>query len=277
MIVERENAGCDANSNFLTQASLATQLSQESQYICFPPPEISRFSKEAVAPRTDIDLWLYRYLTNSPGVLDQINKIKTLPHDVQLALARLVIMLLSGEESAVHVFYREGHRIDQASTLAGDRIFYRIAHEEEQHEKLLKFLHMHLPEPDDFNRLRAKTRKFFIRLGGSEPATQFARIASLDACVCKIMSSILNKNSKVAKVELLERIAKKIRHDEAGHVKVSRKYIADLGVSDREFCEVDTHVRSNIISLFEYAGSSFEVLGVDPDKLFKKILRGRDL
>ena len=120
-------------------------------------------------------------------------------------------------------------------------------------------------------------RGFFVRLGGSGPAIQFARISSLDACVCKIMSSILNKNSKVAKIELLERIAKKIRHDESGHVKLSRKHIADLGVSDQEFYEVDNHVRLNIVSLFESVGSSFEALGVDPDKLFKKILRGRNL
>ena len=277
MIVENDNAGYGANNDFFTQASLSKRLSQESEYICFPPPDLSGFPKEVAAPRADIDLWLHRYLISTPGVQEQIDKIQALPHNAQMALARLVIMLLSGEESAVHVFYREGHRLDHDSELIGHKIFYRIAHEEEQHEKLLRFLYAYLPEPDDFSRLRARTRKFFVRLGGSGPAIQFARISSLDACVCKIMSSILNKNSKVAKIELLERIAKKIRHDESGHVKLSRKHIADLGVSDQEFYEVDNHVRLNIVSLFESVGSSFEALGVDPDKLFKKILRGRNL
>ena len=277
MIVENNNADHGANSDFFSQAALAKRLSQESKYICFPPPNLSNFPKEAVAPRADIDLWLHRYLIRDSGIQEQIDKLRALPHDTQVALAKLVIILLSGEESAVHVFYREGNRLDQASALAGHKIFYQIAHEEEQHEKLLKFLYMYLPEPDDFDPIRAATRKFLVQLGGSGPATQFARISSLDACVCKIMSSILSKNSKVSQIQLFERIAKKIRHDESGHVKVSRKHIANLGVSDKEFYEVDSNVRLNVVSLFESFGSFFETLGVDPDKLSKKILRGRNL
>lgn len=249
-------------------------LTNNDSYICFPAPCLDDFPEEVISQRTSLNSWLPGYVGNSQDGLDNIQAIKQLNPQIQEALSRLTVMLLSGEESAIHVFYNEGKRIENDSALVSQRLFYDIAHEEEQHERLLKYVYAQLPKPDDFHAIRSRSRKFFIRLKSQDPAIQFARIASLDSCVCKVMSSLLETNCKISEVPILARIAQKIRLDESRHVKASRKHIDDLGMVDEERRLTDNIIRHEIIQLFESVGDSYEALGIEPDRLFKNILRG---
>jgi hypothetical protein len=191
--------------------------------------------------------------------------------DVQVAaLGRLLPSQLCGEESAFQVFWREGYRLSDAQFHESQALAYRIAAEEAEHERLLQMLCGCCPVPGDLTNILRRTRRFFRKMASQDLAIHFARIAALDSSVCIILSSLTRSCSRApALAELFNRI----RRDEARHVKFSRQHSCRLG-ADRSLLEgVAIRVRAELVTLLYPLADSFEDLGVDADRLFRRLAR----
>lgn len=184
------------------------------------------------------------------------------------ACARLAAVLLCGEQSAIQIFAAERGR-GRAATAALDALL-RIEFDEHLHEKSLVALCEYLPCPDDAHRLKRRAQHFFARIGReSDMAAHFGTIAELDSAVCKIMWHI--ENSSIDRHSPLRLIATQIKNDEARHVTVSRRYSSALGTTLPDRKDNDVVITERLIKMLDPLTSSFEVIGVDSDRLFQKI------
>lgn len=189
--------------------------------------------------------------------------------DVQAeACARLAIVLLCGEQSAVQIFSAEVERgLAPASALSALR---DIEIDETLHEQALLSFCEFLPTPDDAYVLKRRAQRFFLALGRtSKLAQQFDRISHLDSAVCKIMWHV--ENSSIGKLSPLHRIASAIKTDEARHVAVTRRYARTLGLCTDTRNDEAQAIADGLVEMLEPLGDSFEVVGVDSDRLFAQI------
>jgi hypothetical protein len=184
------------------------------------------------------------------------------------ALGRLLPILLCGEESAFQVFWREGRRIPNTQVSRTRALARRIAAEELQHERLLQELRSYCPVPDDIASTLARTRHFFLRMASRDPAVHFAMVAALDSGVCVILSALAKPLSRAT---VLVEILNRIRSDEARHVRFSRQHSYELGVSTSLLADTAVRVRSELAALIHPFGNAFEDLGVDADRLFRRV------
>lgn len=191
------------------------------------------------------------------------------------ALACLAPALTCGEESAVHVFYRAGRRKNNATSV-GRELLWQIASEEAVHEGMLSRLRSELPTVHTYEEIRARARKFFLSMSSNNTAKQFLQIAALDSGVCKIMAALCAPTSHINHCRLVHRIASRIRHDEARHVRVSRQYLLDLGITTTVFRDFNDRVSIELVALLSPLGAAFETLGVDSDRLFRRIMSEGD-
>jgi hypothetical protein len=188
--------------------------------------------------------------------------------DVRIAaLGRVVPILLCGEESAFEVFWKEGCRISEAQRRS-QALTHRIAAEEFRHEQLLRHIRNSSPVPEDLAKIVARTRQFFIRIASRDPALHFARIAALDSAVCIILSALTRPLSRAAS---LVGVFKLIRSDEARHVSFSREHAYKLGADAPLIANTAVRVRSELVALLYPFGNAFEDLGVDADRLLRRI------
>ena len=184
------------------------------------------------------------------------------------ASARLVTVLLCGEQSAIRVFaaeVREGRApVGALQALAA------IERDEQLHEQALQSLCAYLPPASDQHSLRRRAQRFFAGLGRvDEPGQRFARISHLDSAVCKIMYQV--ERSAVDHNSPLRYMASEIKRDEARHVGVSRRYAAlfDLDPNRRDSdAEI---VTGGLIDMLSPLTDAFETIGVDSDRLFSQI------
>lgn len=188
------------------------------------------------------------------------------------ACGRLATVLLCGEQSAIQIFSAERERGRAAA--AALNALRSIEFDELLHEKALMALCRYLPVPDDAHHLRRRSQRFFARFGRiADMAKHFGYIADLDSAVCKIMWQI--ERSTVDRLSPIKLIAAQIKADEARHVLVSRQYSSALGESRRNGKETSIEIAESLIEMLAPLGCSFEVLGVDSDRLFEKIRGGR--
>ena len=191
--------------------------------------------------------------------------------DQKEACARLATVLLCGEQSAVQVFAAEVRR-GRAPAEAVDQL-RAIERDEQLHEQALHYFCNYLPRPDDVHALKRRAQRFFASLGRTEDiARHFAQIAVLDSAVCKVMWHI--ENSAVESTSPLRYLAAQIKNDEARHVGVSRRYAASLGLPVQPSEEYDATV-DGLITMLDPLGDAFEKVGVDSDRLFTHLRRGR--
>ncbi|WP_152551506.1 hypothetical protein [Polycyclovorans algicola] len=190
----------------------------------------------------------------------------------QLAVSRILAILVCAEESAVNVFHHECHRLSDAQIAADHQALREIETEERVHAWLIHAARSHLPVPDDIDAIRRRTRRLFMRVASRDVPTHFARLTGLDSGVCISLSALLG-SAKVNKIEGFARLIKHIRRDEATHVKKSRDHAVDLGFNPDQFHECYDLTRSGMVGMLEPIASSFETLGVDPDRLFKRLMR----
>lgn len=190
----------------------------------------------------------------------------------QLAVARILAILVCAEESAVNVFHHECHRIPAEQVVADHQALREIEAEERVHAWLIHAARSHLPVPDDIDAIRRRTRRLFMRVASREVATHFARLTGLDSGVCISLSALLG-SSRVNKIDGFARLIKHIRRDEATHVKKSRDHAVNLGFNPDQFHECYDLTRSGMVGMLEPIAGSFETLGVDPDRLFKRLMR----
>ena len=180
-----------------------------------------------------------------------------------VALAALVPLLGCGEEAAALAFgamaEREGDPATQAALDA-------ICQEERVHEALLHGLSAALP-PVNARRLVRAARRFHIDLGRGSGVVHLARIAAIDAGVCTILSRIVRPGRPIAADQNIAGLLKRIRRDEARHVMLSRT-IAMSRAEGRALNDVAAGARQALADVLTLAGDAFEVLGVDPARLF---------
>lgn len=184
------------------------------------------------------------------------------------ACARLAIVLLCGEQSAVQVFSAEVERGNAPScALSALRV---IENDETLHERALRIFCEYLPTPNDAHILKRRAQRFFLALGRTNSlAHQFDRISHLDSAVCRIMWHV--ENSSANKLSPLHRIASAIKTDEARHVAVTRRYARALGVGAETRNDNAQIITTGLVEMLEPLGDSFENIGVDCDRLFSQI------
>ncbi len=184
------------------------------------------------------------------------------------ALGQLLPTLLCGEESAFHVFWREGHRISNVQISRSEALANQIALEELEHEYLLQGLRGCCPVPNDVASILLRARRFFLRMASRDPAVHFARVAALDSAVCIVLSTLVKPLSRAtALIEIFNRI----RSDETRHVRFSRRHSYELGADTSLLADTAAHIRDELVALLYPLGNSFEALGIDADHLFRRV------
>ena len=184
------------------------------------------------------------------------------------SFAKLLPLLGCGEEAAALAFdglatcYRDDDVIAKSLKL--------IAHEERVHEAILGRLSRSLPPAPMQTQLIDKTQRLHIGLTRGGTAFHLARIAALDSAVCTMLCRLLHEAGPIAADPLLSRSLSRIRRDEGGHVRLSRKLALELGVSSA-MREVAAEARSGLADVLRLADGTLETLGVDAHLLDREI------
>ena len=213
----------------------------------------------------------------NPGLEDEVRQVAEDPNfsiaglstGTVEALGFLAPHLLCGEESAVHVFFRESRRSRKAQ-LAARTLLWQVAGEEKVHEAMVSRLASMLPVAGGLAATRQRGHDYFIGLASADPAVHFARVAALDSGVCKIMAALCASPAIVG-CPTVQTMFVKIRSDEARHVRISRKYVADLGLSCQVLKGATEQVCPGLVTFLWPAGEAFEKLGIDSDRLFRHV------
>lgn len=251
---------------------MSERAPSQNEYACFPLPD--EFSAPSLLAESRVSQVLARVGIDNQAKSDGsynylLSGLSTKDFE---ALSRLIPSLMCGEESATHVFQQEAKRLeDTRSAAASASLLAQIAREEAEHEVLLGIVRRCIPTPEDFAALRRRARFFFLRLVSRDPATHFARIVGLDSGVCITLSSLIQPSAAVFKAPLAYRMAKQIWQDEARHVRISRQHVIDLGIDRTQMIEEGRQARKGLAELLLPLADDFEDMGVDPDKLFRRI------
>jgi hypothetical protein len=169
------------------------------------------------------------------------------------------------------VFWRESRRLSNVEGDHGTALAHRIAADEAEHERLLIALRSCCAVPDDEASIRSRAHRFFLRTASREVALHFAKIAALDSGVCLILAALIRPLSRSpCVVEILERI----RADEGRHVKFSRQHAYECGADRSLLGDTAVRIDSDLVGLLYPIANSFEELGLDADRLFRRINRG---
>lgn len=208
------------------------------------------------------DAWFRELLRVGPAISDRQME----------ACANLATVLLCGEQSAIRIFAAEVERSRQRGAHAALRDLLEIERDEHLHERALLAFCRYLPATADQHTLKRRAQRFFARLGRTRDlSAHFAQISELDRAVCKIMWHV--ENSGLDRVSPLRELAGMIKMDEARHVAVSRRYAAEMGYEQRDRHEFEGRIRNDLVTMLRPLGASFEVVGVDSDRLFRQIVR----
>lgn len=192
-------------------------------------------------------------------------------HQLQ-ALARVVPLLVCGEQSAIAVFGGQAMSLTGAATAQLLKPFQAIEDDESGHELAWQTLHAQLPKPADLTQLKRRSQRFFARLGRRSSIGQhFAQVAQLDSAVGAMMWHL--ERSSVAAEPRLFNLANQVKRDEARHVAVSRRYAKLLGVPRAEYDALGDLVREELVVLLEPVVDALECIGVDSDAMFRRIAK----
>ena len=190
--------------------------------------------------------------------------------DIAVALGRLVPSLLCGEESSVLVFHRERERLGPDAWRESRDLLGRVMDEEEEHARLLGSLRDQLQDPDDLRAIERRSRRFLMRLAAAGTvADHFSRIAELDACVCLLVSALLEGD--VGRDPVLGALFSFIRTDERQHVRIARDHVQTLTARPVDDLAARGWIRDEIVGLLTPVADAFDRIAVDPDRLFRRI------
>ena len=189
-------------------------------------------------------------------------------------MARFIPSLLCGEESAGIIFEHERRRYSKSKDTKISAALGQIAIEEERHELMLRGLSDYLPQPDDLDEIHGRAKHFFLKLGfqSPDPVQRLNLIGALDRCVCITLGDMI-KRASVSRLPAFARIVRRILEDEARHVRICRRIMAELGVTKTDMEEAAVTVREMFVEMMAPVGDSFEHIGVDPERLFRSIMR----
>lgn len=190
----------------------------------------------------------------------------------QLAIARILAVLVCAEESAISLFHHECGRLDREREASHQQALRQIESEERVHNWLIQQARACFPAPSDLDSIRRRTRRLFMRVASRDLGTHFARITGLDSGVCISLSAILG-SARVKRLNGFPRLLRHVRHDEATHVRKSRDHAVDLGFDTTQFHECYELTRTGMVDMLTPIAGSFEALEVDSQRLFKRLLR----
>ena len=217
---------------------------------CFP--EIRPRLKHDVHP-------ILHWMEHFPQAADE------LPFKYQIAMAKLIPLLLCGEQSALFVFNKESARTTGDSST---KALAEIEADESLHESALQMLLSSLPVVDS-HRTKRLAQKFYASLEKRTHsiAEHFLSISKLDACVCIIMHEISKSSIRYS---YTARLFEYIKNDEARHVKIAKTHANLLNPS---VSFDDGHsMRGELINLLSTQKKAFEELDVDFAKLSRRIV-----
>lgn len=186
------------------------------------------------------------------------------------AATRLVSVLLCGEQSAIKVFAAEARRQRERHHAVRDLL--AIEQDEHRHEQALLDFTAFLPQTSDQHRVKRAAQRFFASLGRVDDlGLRFAQIGQLDTAVCKIMFHI--ERGSLGPHAAMRHLASNIKTDEARHVAVSREYARGFGIDLRATRDKVEFLNQQLVNVLALVGDSFEVIGVDSDRLFAHLQR----
>jgi hypothetical protein len=186
-----------------------------------------------------------------------------------VALSELLQVFACGEESAALAFACLG---DSPIEDIARRALTRVAEEELIHERLLRGLRGTLPAPAPDRELRRALLRFYHGIAQADIGLHLASIAALDSAVCLILAALLERNGVLAQEPIASAIFRRIRRDEAGHVRLSRRIAAELVQGD-VIGAVAEKARLGLVGVLARRGAAFDSLGVDAERLFVRIGR----
>lgn len=225
-------------------------------------------AKTSVQLSSDDSLGFERHCFALPGRRAAQPCTVSLDYGAASALAKLLPLLGCGEEAAVLGFERLADREDLPSDLRA--ALRTIANDERVHDSLLRGLQTALPRHRPDLAARNIARRFHIGLQAGGVATHLAQIAGIDAAVCTVLSRLLRPSAPLARDPIVAGLLCHIRRDEVRHVSVSRAFAGAM-IERRTASDAAAEARAGLAGLLALGGSSFERLGVDPDRL------GRDV
>lgn len=192
------------------------------------------------------------------------------------AMARLLPLLLCGEQSAIQVFGSE------AQQLTGDRwqesiaLLSAIETDEYGHEQALQDVSAMLMVPDDLHHIKRRAQLFYISLSKTAGLdNHFANISQLDACVALLMHAVAN--SSLGRSHGIAKLFERIKQDEARHVAVSRQHFLKLDGDKNVFSQSRQTISHSLVELLSSEAQSFDNLGIDPSQLFATLTKGNYL
>ena len=249
------------------------------KYFCFPVPEATR---PAGSPQEILAnlWWLPESRKRSAAMVRDfadpdllkgllLQNLTSAGHE---AAARILAILVCAEESAVNIFQHEAARVEEEQIKANHQALLEIETEERVHDWLIQTARAHYPKPDDIVSIKRRTRRLFMRVASRDLGVHFARISGLDSGVCICLTALLGSKTVTA-VPGFARLLRHIRRDEAGHVKKARAHAGFLGFDASGFGDAYDLTRSGMVDMLTPIAPSFETMGVDPDRLFKRLLR----
>ncbi|MCL9780736.1 hypothetical protein M9194_04700 [Vibrio sp. S4M6] len=209
---------------------------------------------QSVSPVKD---WLTRFQRTSISFSSQHH----------MALARLLPLLVCGEQSSQWVFYNESRRLQQNPQAVID--FEQIVADEQYHEQALEFVRTQLDEPDDITTLKRRSQHFFAQLAVTESFSEhFAQIACLDSLVCKLMLAI--ENGSLGKTHPFSLLCRAIKKDEAKHVSMSKRHALELGFCTSHWPQFRQDITQRLYDLLVTEEQAFSDIGVDLKMIFKR-------
>jgi rubrerythrin len=189
------------------------------------------------------------------------------------SMARLLPLLLCGEQSAILIFGSEVERLQGASWRESIALLSAIETDEYGHEQALQELSSMLMVPADLHQIKRRAQLFYLSIGKAAGLdNHFANISQLDACVALLMHAVAN--SGLGRGHCIAHLFDRIKQDEARHVVISRQHFLKLGGDKDIFTQSRNTISHALVSLLSSEASSFENLGIDPDQLFATLTKG---
>ncbi len=252
---------------------------------CFElPQEPSEFklAKQRLLNSTQhpIANWLEQF--GSTAML--ASQLKSLTNEQRSALAKLIPLLLCGEQSAVHIFNQESMRLyqnviannDQQAQLDYTQALTTLANieaDERYHEQALQHILAALPADKEQHKIKRQAQLFYTQIAHNTAtlAEHFQMIAKLDRCVCILMDAVSKSSLQGTELAKLFELIKK---DEAKHVGFARKHSLLLQSHDAKAAteQLSFDVQSRLVSLLKTHSATFEHLQIDSQALFERLL-----
>lgn len=196
---------------------------------------------------------------------------RRVPDSEWAAVSQLLGLLRTGEQSAELAFRRITRRLKPAGAAYAQHALAAIAEDEARHD------HWLVAAADEVGIIATPTsesvRRFFVRLESRDFGAHLARIATLDGCVCQILSCVLAGPSRSRIPPPLAAVLVRIRRDEAGHVRTTRSLAREFGADLTTARALELETRSAFSSVIAGYESAFDALGVDTGALARRIRR----